>query len=217
MPINGTSIVAKELTVMRGERRIVEKASFSLKSGEALQVTGHNGSGKSTLLRALAGLLPIASGSLTIDAGYSDLPEAAAIHFLSTRNAMKDHLTVGENLAFWRVFCQVDENRGLAPDKALERVDLAHCLDIPFGYLSTGMKRRAALARLLVAEKPIWILDEPTSGLDAVSVKLFTAIVSEFCTLGGILIAATHLPLGLEQPKALQLGNAPGFLPRAEA
>ena len=95
----------------------------------------------------------------------------------------------------------------LSVEQALEEVDLAHTIDLPFNYLSAGQKRRAAIARLLVSDRPVWVLDEPTAGLDAHSVSVFTEIAKTFCAEDGILIAATHLPLGLKKPKKLEIGG----------
>ncbi len=199
-------VIAENLTVARGERHIVEKVSFSLDSGEGLIVTGENGAGKSTLLRAFCGLLPMVAGEVTVENGPPEARLAELIHFLSAKNAMKDSLTVAENLSFWKEFCRSGyAEPGLDPEQALDTLELAHCLDLPFGYLSTGMKRRAALARLLVVRKPVWVLDEPTSGLDARSVDLFSRMLQTFCEAGGILIAATHLPLGLPGAKSLEM------------
>jgi heme exporter protein A len=89
--------------------------------------------------------------------------------------------------------------------EALDFVELPQVLDLPFGYLSTGMKRRTAIARLLINERPIWVLDEPTSGLDAKSSAMFTGLCQDHCANGGILIAATHLPLGIKDAKKLEI------------
>jgi len=202
-------LVAKNLSVDRGWRRIVESLDFSLESGKALIVSGQNGSGKSTLLRAIAGLLPISAGELTLESEGKTITRsreiAGQMHYLGALNAMKPALSVGENLAFWQGFLKGDDNIGLAVRDALSGVGLAHVIDLPFGYLSTGMKRRAAIARLLVVEKPIWIVDEPTSGLDEKSAKLFTRLAADHCKKGGILIAATHLPLPIRGAAHLEI------------
>ena len=116
---------------------------------------------------------------------------------------MKPSLSVRENLDFWQKF--MGESL-LSVEEALEEVDLTHTLDLPYYYLSAGQKRRVAIARLLVSDRPIWILDEPTSGLDAQSVSLFASLAKSFVEDDGILIAATHLPLGLEKTQTLEIG-----------
>ena len=94
---------------------------------------------------------------------------------------------------------------------ALERLGLGDLCHVPAGYLSAGQRRRLALARLLVARRPVWLLDEPTVSLDAASVALFAGLVAEHLAGGGLAMAATHVPLGLMGTRELVLG------PRSEA
>lgn len=200
-------IVAENLSVHRGSRAVVREVSFRLPAGGVLTVTGENGSGKSTLLRALAGLLPLASGKLGMT-GESRGKQAAdheireLCHYLGHLNAMKNALTVRENLSFWRAFCGEPD---LIVEAALERVDLSHAIDLPFGYLSAGQKRRASIARLLVSHKPLWIVDEPTSALNSASSERFREIIAHHCASGGMVVAATHLPLGIANSGQLHL------------
>lgn len=197
-------LVAEGLAGERGGEPVFSGVSFGLGAGEALTVTGPNGAGKSTLLRVLAGLLPAAAGGARIEGGGEAWPDvAAAAHHLGQGNAMKTALTVAENLAFWRDFlgephCEVDE--------ALELVGLGDIGHLPFGYLSTGQRRRAAIARLLVSYRPVWLLDEPTAGLDAASERQFSALMGAHLEDGGIVVAATHLPLGLSGQE-LRMGD----------
>ncbi len=215
-------LVGENIAVDRDARRIVEGVSFVLSAGEALVVTGENGSGKSTLLRALAGLLPLAGGSLHFDLlndGADDpLIIREHIHYLGHHNAMKPALSVRENLAFWQGFTTgagtkpaTGPDPGMSIDEALDFVELPQVIDLPFGYLSTGMKRRVSIAKLLVNEKPVWIVDEPTAGLDARSSAMFTGLCRDHCDNGGILIAATHLPLGIENAKSLTIERLAGW------
>jgi heme exporter protein A len=202
-------LVGQDICVDRGWRRIVEDVGFSLDQGKALIVTGENGTGKSTLLRALAGLLPLSSGQLRLeDKGktFAHPREIAGhMHYLGALNAMKPALTVGENLSFWQEFLRGDREHGSSVTQALAAVDLAHVSDLPFAYLSTGMKRRIAIARLLLVDRPVWIVDEPTSGLDDSAAKRFAQLAGEHCRKGGILIAATHLPLPIRNATHLRL------------
>lgn len=198
---------AETISVNRGLRRVVQDVSFSLGEGDALTVTGANGAGKSTLLRALCGLLPLAGGQLRLmglGEGEDDpLIFREKLHYLGPQNAMKAALSVRENLSFWREFSGGAD--GMTIEEALSAVELPHVADLPFSYLSTGMKRRVAICRLLVSKKPVWIVDEPTSGLDGHSSKLFSGLCRAHCADGGILIAATHLPLGLGKAKTLEM------------
>ncbi|WP_395449292.1 heme ABC exporter ATP-binding protein CcmA [Aminobacter sp. UC22_36] len=199
-------LIAENLSGERGGEAVFTNVGFSLEDGAALVVTGPNGSGKSTLLRVIAGLLPHASGRITVEGGGEEFPTvASACHYLGHQNAMKAALTVRENLAFWRDFSG-DGKLDIAD--ALEEVGLGGLGHLPFGYLSTGQKRRAAIAKLLVSHRPVWLLDEPTSGLDKASDARFAELMKAHCVSGGIIIAATHLPLGLADAKTLEMGRA---------
>lgn len=190
----------------RGGDLIFSGVSFTVDAGGALLVTGPNGAGKSTLLRITAGLLARASGSVTFCGGGEKWPEAAsASQYLGATNAMKPALTVNENLSFWQTF--LGEHL-YSVDEALDKVGLLDIAHLPFGYLSTGQRRRAAIARLLVSYRPVWLLDEPTSGLDRKADGHFTTLMREHLAGGGLIVAATHLPLGLDNTQELRMGMA---------
>ncbi|MBT1158936.1 heme ABC exporter ATP-binding protein CcmA [Aminobacter anthyllidis] len=198
-------LIAENLSGERGGEAVFDGIGFVLADGEALVVTGPNGSGKSTLLRVIAGLLPHSHGRIAFEGDSEDFPTvASACHYLGHQNAMKAALTVQENLQFWRDF---SGNGRLGISDALEEVGLGGLGHLPFGYLSTGQKRRAAIAKLLISHRPVWLLDEPTSGLDKASDARFAALMQDHCAAGGIIIAATHLPLGLEGVKTLEMGR----------
>jgi heme exporter protein A len=199
-------LIAGTLSGERSGHTVFSGVDFSLGKGEALLVTGPNGSGKSTLLRVVAGLLPAAEGSVRLDGGGEDFPTvASAAHYLGHLNAMKPALTVTENLSFWRDFCGKTD---VSVQAALEAVGLGAIGHLPFGYLSTGQKRRAAIARLLVSRRPVWLLDEPTAGLDAESELQVFALMEKHLASGGMILAATHLPLGIDGAWTLEMGNA---------
>ncbi|WP_425293402.1 heme ABC exporter ATP-binding protein CcmA [Methylosinus sporium] len=196
-----------DLAVARGGRRVLAGLGFSLASGEALIVTGRNGAGKSTLLRALAGLLPRLSGHIAIEGATEAEEPATLLHYLAHADGLKAPLSARENLEFWAQFLgEEPDRRSLAPAEALERVGLAHLSETPVAMLSAGQKRRIALARLLVVFRPLWLLDEPTSALDAASRVRLARLMMEHRALGGMIIAATHEPLGLEDARELALG-----------
>jgi heme exporter protein A len=161
-----------------------------------LAATGPNGSGKSTLLRVLAGLLAPAQGSFAIGGVAPDADPRTQAHYVGHRDATKNALTARENLAFWTAFLGAGQASGLPPDQALALMGLARAVDLPAGVLSAGQRRRLALARLLTAPRPIWILDEPMTALDAAAQQTFGAIIVEHLAAGGLVIAATHAPLG---------------------
>ncbi|RUU76651.1 heme ABC exporter ATP-binding protein CcmA [Mesorhizobium sp. M7A.F.Ca.MR.362.00.0.0] len=195
-------LIAENLGGERGGEAVFSGIDFALEECRALIVTGPNGSGKSTLLRVIAGLLPVAQGSVRIegvmkieDGGEAFPSIASACHYLGHQNAMKPALSVAENLHFWRDF---NGDGQLGVEEALETVGLDGIGHLPFGYLSTGQRRRAAIAKLLVSHRPLWLLDEPTAGLDKASEARFAGLMAKHCTDGGMIVAATHLPLGIE-------------------
>lgn len=198
----------ENLTVARGGRRVLQGVGFTLSGGEALVVTGRNGAGKSTLLRAIAGLLPRLGGVLALEGGAPDAELAQQAHFLAHADGLKAALTVEENLDFWsRYLAREAETRSRAVADALAVVGLSHVAGAPVGVLSAGQKRRVALARLLVAFRPLWLLDEPMTALDRGAREKFAAAMRDHCALGGLIVAATHEPLGLEEAAELPLGG----------
>ncbi len=200
-------LVADGLGGERGGTELFSGITFALGRGEGLILTGPNGAGKSTLLRILAGLLRPSRGTVRLSADNGDTAQDA-MHLLTTQNAMKDALTTRENLAFWKDFLADHESgAGVSPEEALAAVRLPHVADLPFGYLSTGQRRRAAIARLLVSWRPLWMVDEPTSGLDKASETLFADLARKHLQAGGLLVAATHLPLGLDGMQHLVIGG----------
>ena len=191
------TLVARGLRVDRGGRVIVSDVDFELRAGEALVVLGRNGAGKSTLLRALAGFLPLRGGAIEISGARERRPcRAGALHRPSGRiedgadGAGKPRILV-ENAGWRRRFASA---RAL---QALQKVGLARIGDFPVGYLSAGQKRRVALARLFVAPRPVWLLDEPATALDVASQETLAQAMADHRAGGGMIIAATHAPLGL--------------------
>lgn len=198
------------LCVMRGGRRVLDHVDFHLTSGEALVVTGRNGVGKSTLLRTLAGLLPPVAGAITLAGGPTDLDLPRQSHYLAHADGMKAALSVSENLDFWASYLGGGQDARSRPTaEALAIVGLSHALHAPFGALSAGQKRRAALARLLVAFRPLWLLDEPLTALDRASREKVARVMQTHCEQGGLIVAATHEPLGLDGVAELALGARP--------
>jgi heme exporter protein A len=199
-------ITAQDIGADRGGERIFSHISFSVAEGGCLLVTGPNGSGKSTLLRAIGGLLPLAQGAIALEPTSEAWPDVpSACHYLGHQNGLKQSLSVDENLRFWRDFS--GEPR-LSVEEALEEVALSGLGHLPFAVLSTGQRRRAAIARLLVTWRPIWLLDEPTAGLDARSENRFSGLMEAHRAQGGIIIAATHWPLGLVDVQELVMDGA---------
>ncbi|MDN5928503.1 MAG: heme ABC exporter ATP-binding protein CcmA [Hyphomicrobiales bacterium] len=199
-------LVAEKVGGERGGETVFSGIDFAVSDGETLIVTGPNGSGKSTLLRIIAGLLPAAEGSIQLEGGGEQAPDpAAACHYLGHENGMKPVLSVAENLDFWQNF---NGAPALGIGEALEAVGLETVAHLPYGYLSTGQRRRIAIARLLISRRPLWLLDEPTAGLDRRSEERFAALMTGHLREGGMIVAATHVALGLEGVKELRMGGA---------
>ena len=189
---------------MRGGREVFSGLDFESAAGEALAVVGRNGSGKTSLLRLLAGLLQPAGGAVELSGGDAELTLGEQAHYLGHRDALKPALSVMENLSFWRDFLGGESGDAAA---SIARVGLGHAAHLPAGFLSAGQRRRLSIARLLSVKRPIWLLDEPTTALDVAGQAVFTGLMREHLTGGGLIIAATHAPLGIEA-RELRIGGA---------
>ncbi|MGE5156768.1 MAG: heme ABC exporter ATP-binding protein CcmA [Gemmatimonas sp.] len=196
-------LLASSLTCVRSGREVFSGLSFEAAAGELLAVTGRNGSGKTSLLRLIAGLLPPGGGTLAFEGGDAELTLAEQAHYLGHRDALKPALSVLENLSFWRDF--LGGEAGSAPE-SLAAVGLAHAAHLPAGYLSAGQRRRLSLARLLTVRRPLWLLDEPTNALDAGGQDMVAGLMRAHLAGGGLIVAATHAPLGLAA-KELRIGG----------
>jgi heme exporter protein A len=198
------TLSAQALTCQRGGRAVFRDLDFSVASGEALLVTGRNGAGKSSLLRMIAGLLRIAGGTLSLAGGDAERSLAEQAHYLGHSDALKSSLTVAENLSFWTAWLGGDGK----PRDALAAVGLETLASLPAAYLSAGQKRRLSIARLIAVERPLWLLDEPTSALDTAAQAMLLELMRAQLRRGGIVVAATHLPLGLQDARELKLERA---------
>jgi heme exporter protein A len=202
-------LIAWDLTIERGGRLVLSGLSFEAPEGTALIVTGPNGAGKTSLLRALAGFLPIEAGGFALEGGDAERTVGEQAHYLGHADGVKAALTAGENLVFAAAMLGGDSSRS-AQLEALTALGLAHVIDFPARLLSAGQRRRVALARLMVAKRPLWLLDEPTTALDVAAQAALAAIMHAHLKGGGILVAAVHAPLGLDGAQELRLEATTG-------
>lgn len=192
---------ADSLACQRGGRTVFTDVSFTLSSGQLLELRGPNGAGKSSLLRLIAGLGEPASGQIALSGGSADLVIGQQAHYAAHQEAIKTPLTVAENLKFWGDFLG-----GGDMDAALAAFDLDALADYPAALLSAGQKRRLSLARLALVPRLLWLLDEPTMGLDAASLDRLTRLLRGHLSGGGLAVVATHAPLSLTADATLVLG-----------
>lgn len=184
-------LAARDLACRRGDRLLFRGLSLTLAPGEALHVAGANGIGKSSLIRILAGLAPAFAGSVE---------RRGAVGLIDERPALDPHLPLGRALAFWQ---RLDGPAG----NEIARLGLLPLLDVPVRYLSTGQRKRAALARLIGQGAPVWLLDEPLNGLDRDAARLAETIAAEHCAHGGICVIASHQPFTLPGMQRLDLAG----------
>lgn len=182
------------LACIRGGRLLFRGVSLTLGPGGAAVVTGPNGTGKSSLLRVVAGLLPPAHGRVDRNGRIALMAEAPALD---------PELSVADALRFW---ARIDGNAG-GVDAALATVGLSEIATVPVRLLSTGQRRRAALARVVASGAGIWLLDEPANGLDTASVAALEHAIAAHRADGGIAVIATHVPV--EAPGAQHLALEP--------
>ena len=198
-------LMAETLSVMRGDRMVVTQLSFEVSGGEALVLVGPNGAGKTTLIRTIAGLLRPAGGRIRLEGAQPADTLGEECHYVGHLDGVKASLTVEENAAFWSRYLGGEPER---IEPALATFGLTSAHDLTVSYLSAGQRRRLALTRLLLAERPIWLLDEPAASLDQAAQQVLATVVDAHLAAGGLVIAATHAPLGFARSRELRLGVA---------
>lgn len=179
----------------RGGRLLFHDISFALSGGDALIVSGPNGVGKSSLIRIAAGLLPPSAGNVT---------GSVARAYLAETHALDAERTLADALLFW---ARIDGAGPAEVAAALDEIGLSHLATVPVRLLSTGQRRRAALAPLISSGAPIWLLDEPASGLDVASVARLGDSIAAHRARGGAVLIATHQPINLPGAREMALGG----------
>lgn len=208
-------LTGHDLSCIRGERLVFAGLSFRLEAGGALVLRGPNGSGKSSLLRLIAGLVRPAAG--TVAWNGADVAEDRAAHrarlaYVGHADAVKPALTAAENLAFWSAMRGGGDVAG-----ALARLGLTGHSAVAGRFLSSGERRRLALAQLAVAQAELWLLDEPAVGLDTASQAALEALIAEHRRAGGMVALSTHTAIALEKADAIDLAAFAVARPTLEA
>jgi heme exporter protein A len=178
---------------LRGDRLLFEGLGLTLPPGAALVVSGPNGAGKSSLLRIAAGLLRPAAGTVE---------RSGPVAWLGEQTALDAERPLRDALGFW---AKLDDAAPQALDAAMLAMGIAALARVPVRYLSTGQRRRAAIARVIAGEAPLWLLDEPANGLDADGVALLGEAIARHRANGGAVLAATHLPLPIADAETLDI------------
>jgi heme exporter protein A len=202
------SLIVDKLTGIRGQRVLFRELSFRVGAGQVLSLEGANGAGKTSLLRMIAGFLTPAAGTIALASADLVVDEAEErarrIGWLGHHDAAKLQLSPREVLTFFARLYGGDGDIAAA----LEAIGLTRVADLPCQYLSAGQKKRLALARLKLSGRPLWLLDEPLASLDAEGKKRAGEIIAAHALYGGIAIAATHEPLGIESVRLVLGGGA---------
>jgi heme exporter protein A len=189
----------QNITLARGRHILFRDLTFEVAAGETLAVEGPNGVGKTSLLRLLAGYLEPLAGVVLMRMRAGE-PIAGAevrgrfVGWLGQQDGLKPQLTPSESLRFFARY----HGRSANVDSTLSEAGLGRVGELPVSYLSAGQRRRLALARLSLLERPVWLLDEPLSALDSAGRLLAAELIKTHCARGGLAIAATHEPLGLD-------------------
>lgn len=183
-----------DVACIRGDRLLFENLSLNLRPGDALWLRGPNGAGKSSLIRLAAGLLRAAAGTVERCGRCALVDEAAALDA---------ELPLRRALDFW---ARVDTVDGHAVDRAMADMALAPLSDVPVAMLSTGQRKRAAMARVIASGAPIWLLDEPANGMDDAAQARLVAAVATHRANGGAVLLASHFALGIPDLSELDMG-----------
>jgi len=192
-------LTVRDLALSRGEVRLCEALELDLSSGDAVFLVGANGAGKTTLLRAIAGFVRPDAGEIDCGGHAED-----TVSWLGHSDGLKPNETLRQALRFW---CRQSGQSSKAIMPVLKMLEIGHLIDRPAGRLSRGQQRRAGMARVALANRPIWLLDEPAGPLDGDGRACLARLVAWHRGRGGMVVAATHQTLDWPSAKTLELGR----------
>jgi heme exporter protein A len=189
---------AHDLSVKRGGRHVFDGISLSLKNRSLIYLHGANGTGKSTLLRTLGDKLQPVSGDFSLLIKNNSVTASDHIMALDHANGLKNAFSLKDHCIYFTKIIS-----GKMPDmgriyESLETLQLHNLIDQPIKYFSSGQRRRAALLRFLLIDRPIWFMDEPTVGVDAANRETLAIIIKSHLIKGGAAIIATHDKINVE-------------------
>lgn len=199
---------AINLECERDERTLFRNLSFSILPGTVTRVEGPNGSGKTTLLRILAGLNDAWTGELLWCGEPRRLRRESFLRnmlYLGHRPGIKPLLTPLENLRALTAGRYPMDDEVLL--RALSGTGLGGFEHVPSRNLSAGQQRRVALARLLIADEPLWLLDEVFTAIDVQGVEAIEALLQQRAEEGGAVVVTTHHDLDLPAMQRITLGE----------
>tara|TARA_Y100000389_G_scaffold204248_1_gene255850 strand:+ start:2580 stop:3191 length:612 start_codon:yes stop_codon:yes gene_type:complete len=192
---------ANDLTLIRGESCLFKDLSFTLNAGELLVLEGQNGSGKTSLIRAILGMINFESGEVL----WNDIPidkQRQEFHgsliWLSHRTGLKKDLTLQENLNFE---CALRSKLDVNQSQILKKLNIFQLKNLPLRFMSAGQQRRAALARMLLFDAPLWLLDEPFTNLDDKGRDIVLDLINLHLSKGGICVIAAHQEFDINAAK----------------
>ncbi len=184
-----------DLECVRGDITLYRGLSFSTSGNRCLHIVGPNGCGKTSLLRQVCGLMQYDQGQIKWNKEFtpSHTEYKQSLAYVGHKDGLKNELTAFENLQFYQRLNSGNDEEEI--DNCLARLQILKCADLAAQSLSFGQRRRLAFARLLIADKPLWVLDEPFTGIDVDGRTLIETLCIEHLQNNGLILMTHHQSL----------------------